>query len=155
MEDQREQPESTRSKRKERSKGRGEESSGTGVASFAQEARTIAEQQKAAGADRVARLGHAIHGAADEIGRELPQAAHYIHSAAQSLESVSSALRERSIGELASELKNLTKQQPATAFVGWVAAGFAISRFLKSSSSSSASSSSMTDDPSSMTSPLP
>jgi hypothetical protein len=155
MEDKREQPESARSKRKERSKGRGEAASGVGVASLADEARTLAEQQKAAGADRVARLGQAIHGAADEIGRELPQAAHYIHSAAQSLESVSSALRERSLGELASELKNLTKQQPATAFVGWVAAGFAISRFLKSSSSSSASSPSMTDSSSSMPSPTP
>ena len=155
MEDKREQPESARSKRKERSKGRGEAGSGMGVASLADEARTLAEQQKAAGADRVARLGQAIHGAADEIGRELPQAAHYIHSAAQSLESVSSALRERSLGELASELKNLTKQQPATAFVGWVAAGFAISRFLKSSSSSSATSPSMTDESSSMPSPTP
>ena len=96
----------------------------------------MAEQQKAAGAERVARLGQVVHGAADEIGRELPQAAQLIHSAAQGLENVSTALRERSIGELASELRSLTSRQPAAAFLGWVAAGFALSRFLKSSSSS-------------------
>jgi hypothetical protein len=94
----------------------------------------MAEQQKTAGAEHVARLGQAVHGAADEIGRELPQAGQLIHSAAQGLESVSTALRERSFGELASEFKSLTRRQPAAAFVGWVAAGFALSRFLKSSS---------------------
>jgi hypothetical protein len=64
----------------------------------------------------------------------LPQAAQIVHSAAQGLESVSKALRERSLGELGSELKSLTRRQPAAAFVGWVAAGFALSRFLKSGS---------------------
>jgi hypothetical protein len=105
------------------------------AASIAEEACSIAEQQKAAGAERVAQLSQAIHGAADEIGRELPQAGQFIHSAAQGLENVSTALRERSFGELASELKSVTSRQPAVAFVGWVAAGFALSRFLKSSSS--------------------
>lgn len=131
MEDNHEQPKTGELNREDRERGSG----GIGVASIAEEARSMAEQQKAAGAERVARLGQAVHGAADEIGRELPQAAQLIHSAAQGLESVSTALRERSIGELASELKSLTSRQPAAAFVGWVAAGFALSRFLKSSSS--------------------
>jgi hypothetical protein len=107
---------------------------GLEVASITEEARSMAEQQKAAGAERVARLGQAVHGAADEIGRELPQAAQIMHSAAQRLESVSEALRERSLGELGFELKSLTRRQPAATFVGWVAAGFALSRFLKSGS---------------------
>ncbi len=133
MEENREQPETSEDHRDDRTN-----TSGLGVASIAEEARLMAEQQKTAGAEHVARLGQAVHGAADEIGRELPQAAQLIHSAAQGLESVSTALRERSFGELASELKSLTRRQPAAAFVGWVAAGFALSRFLKSSSNAAA-----------------
>ena len=129
MEENREQPETSEDHHDDRTN-----TSGLGVASIAEEARLMAEQQKTAGAEHVARLGQAVHGAADEIGRELPQAGQFIHSAAQGLESVSTALRERSFGELASELKSLTRRQPAAAFVGWVAAGFALSRFLKSSS---------------------
>lgn len=130
MEDNHEQPETGELNHEDRER----RSDGIGVASIAEEARSMAEQQKAAGAESVARLGRAVHGAADEIGRELPQAAQFIHSAAQGLESVSTALKERSVGELASDLKSLTSRQPAAAFVGWVAAGFALSRFLKSSS---------------------
>jgi hypothetical protein len=147
MEENREQPETSEIKRKGGNGNTGEGASGLGVASLAEEARSMAEQQKAAGADHVARLGQAVHGAADEIGRELPQAAQLIHSAAQGLESVSTALRERSIGELASELKMLTKRQPAAAFVGWVAAGFALSRFLKSSASASSADRNTTSSP--------
>jgi hypothetical protein len=131
MEDNHEQPETGELNSDDRERSAGS----IGVASIAEEARSMAEQQKVAGAERVARLGRVVHGAADEIGRELPQAAQFIHSAAQGLDSVSTALRERSIGDLASELKSLTRRQPAVAFVGWVAAGFALSRFLKSSSS--------------------
>lgn len=136
MEENRELPERHDDDRSDRARRKNVH--GSEVASIAKEARSMAEQQKAAGAERVARLGQAVHGAADEIGRELPQAAQMIHSAAQGLESVSTALRERSFGELASELKSLTIRQPAAAFVGWVAAGFALSRFLKSSSSAAA-----------------
>jgi hypothetical protein len=130
MEDNHEQPETGELNHEDRERS----PAGIGVASIAEKARSTAEQQKAAGAERVARLGRAVHGAADEIARELPHAAQFIHSAAQGLESVSTALKERSVGELASELKSLTSRQPAAAFVGWVAAGFALSRFLKSSS---------------------
>jgi hypothetical protein len=135
MEENREQDTSDSSRNDRNGKAR--EGARGQIASFAEEARSMADQQKAAGAERVARLGQAVHGAAEEIGRELPQAAQFVHSAAQGLENISSALRERSIGELAAELKTLTKRQPAAAFVGWVAAGFALSRFLKSSASPS------------------
>jgi hypothetical protein len=144
MEENRELPERHDNDRSDRARSKNVQ--GSEVASIAEEARSMAEQQKAAGAERVARLGQAVHGAADEIGRELPQAAQMIHSAAQGLESVSTALRERSFGELASELKSLTRRQPAAAFVGWVAAGFALSRFLKSSSSAAASRNSMSSN---------
>ena len=92
-----------------------------------------ADEAKAKGIDHVAGVGRAVHGAADELGRELPQAAGYIHSVADRLESASSALRERSVEDLASSFNNFARRQPAAAFAGSVLAGFALSRFLKSS----------------------
>jgi predicted Zn-dependent protease len=101
-----------------------------GMASGVKEA---ADEAKAKGLDHVAGVGRAVHGAADELGRELPQAAGYIHSVADRLESASSALRERSVEDLASSFNNFARRQPAAAFAGSVLAGFALSRFLKSS----------------------
>jgi hypothetical protein len=91
------------------------------------------DEQKAAGANRIADLGNAVDSAADEIGKELPQAAPYIHSAAESLRSASSALRERSIEDLVTSFTTFAREQPASAFAGSLLAGFALSRFLKSS----------------------
>jgi hypothetical protein len=92
-----------------------------------------AEHAKAKGVDQMAGVAGAVHGAADELSRELPQAAGYIHSVADRLESASSALRERSLEDLVSSLNHFVRQQPAAAFAGSVLAGFALSRFLKSS----------------------
>jgi hypothetical protein len=92
-----------------------------------------AEDAKAKGVDQMAGVAGAVHGAADELSRELPQAAGYIHSVADRLESASSALRERSLEDLVSSLNRFTRRQPAAAFAGSVLAGFALSRFLKSS----------------------
>jgi len=98
------------------------------------EARDFAEERKAAGADNVARLGHAVHGAADQLANELPQAAGFIHSAAETLQGAASGLRERSIEDMAAGFSSFARRQPAAAFAGSVLAGFALARFLKSSS---------------------
>ncbi len=100
----------------------------------ADETRGFAEQEKAAGADNIARLGRAVHGAADQIGRELPQAAGFIHSAADTLQGAASSMRERSIEDLVANFRDFARRQPAAAFAGSVLAGFALARFLKSSS---------------------
>jgi ABC-type transporter Mla subunit MlaD len=102
----------------------------------ADETRDFAEQQKTAGADNMARLGEAVHGAADQLGRELPQAAGFIHSAADTLQGAASSMRERSIEDLVAGFRDFARRQPAAAFAGSVLAGFALARFLKSSSPS-------------------
>jgi hypothetical protein len=101
-----------------------------------EEARDFAEQQRTVGADNVERLGKAVHEAAEHIGRELPQAAGFIHSAADTLQSASSSLRERSVEDMAAAFGDFARRQPAVAFAGSVLAGFALARFLKSSSPS-------------------
>lgn len=42
----------------------------------------VADEAKAKGVDQMAGVSRAVHSAADELGRELPQAACYIHSVA-------------------------------------------------------------------------
>ena len=97
------------------------------------QARHLAEEQKAATADNVVRLSRAVHGAADQLGQELPQASGYIHSAADRLQSISKTLRERSVEDMVAGLGNFARRQPVAAFAGALLAGFALSRFLKSS----------------------
>jgi hypothetical protein len=100
---------------------------------LAEEARDFVEEKKAAGADNVSRLGRAVHGAADQLAKELPQAAGFIHSAAETLQDTSSTLRERSIEDIVGGFRDFARRQPAAAFAGSVLAGFALARFLKSS----------------------
>src|SRR5437763_914118 len=83
------------------------------------------------------------------IGRpvELPPAAvivgvlvaalRFVHAAASRLEEGASALRQRSIGDLMNTFTDLGKMEPLALFGGAVLAGFAISRFLKSSADNS------------------
>jgi hypothetical protein len=73
-----------------------------------------------------------VHKAADELGQQLPQAASFIHAAADRLDQASSALRERSVEDLMSGFNRFARRQPAAAFAGSVLAGFMLSRFLKS-----------------------
>jgi hypothetical protein len=100
----------------------------------AEETRDFAEEQKTTGADNMARLSSAVHGAAEQLGRELPQAAGFIHSAADTLQGASSRLRERSIEEMVASFRDFARRQPAAAFAGSVLAGFALARFMKASS---------------------
>jgi len=98
-----------------------------------QRARKIAERQKDAGADQIDGVARAVHGAAHEIERELPQAAGFVEDAAARLEGLAASVRQRSIDELLRGLNNFARAQPATLFGGAILAGFALSRFLKSS----------------------
>jgi hypothetical protein len=97
-------------------------------------ARTVAEQQKKTGADQIGGVARAIHGAANEIEQEMPHAAGFIHDAAAKLEGAADSLREHSVDDLIRSLNNFARSQPAAFFGGAVLAGFALSRFLKSSS---------------------
>ncbi|HEX5509302.1 MAG TPA: hypothetical protein VFX37_12430 [Pseudolabrys sp.] len=98
-----------------------------------EKARGAAEDAKAKGADQIAGMTRAVHGAADQLGEELPKAAGLIHAAAEKLEGASANLREKSVEDLVEGFTNFTRRQPAVAFAGAVLAGFALSRFLKSS----------------------
>src|SRR5438045_494836 len=97
------------------------------------QAREAAEEQKQAGAEQIGSVARAVHGAAGELEQELPHAAGYVHEAADRLDRAASALRERSVDDLFRSLSDFARSQPATFFGSAVFAGFALSRFLKSS----------------------
>ncbi len=84
-----------------------------GSVTVKQGARKLAEQQKQAGADQIGGVARAVQGAAREIEQKMPQAAGFIHDAGS--------------------LNDFARTQPAVFFGGAVLAGFALSRFLKSS----------------------
>jgi len=94
-----------------------------------------AEARKAEGAERIKGFSRAVHGAADQIGKEIPQAADYVHEAASRIESAADELRNRSVEDLISGFTRFARQQPAAAFAGAVLAGFVLSRFLKTARS--------------------
>ena len=93
----------------------------------------VAEQQKDAGADQVGHLARAMHGAASSLETEMPQIANYVHDAGQKLEKLATDLRHGSVDELMDKFGRYAKDQPALVFGGAMVAGFALTRFLKSS----------------------
>lgn len=94
----------------------------------------VAESQKERGAARLNNLADIVHGAALELEKEMPRGAKYVHGAASKLEVAAEKLRTQNADELLSGLGSLARRQPMTFFGGALLAGFAISRFLKSSS---------------------
>jgi hypothetical protein len=99
---------------------------------LADRARDLAEDQKSQGAERLGGVARAVHSAASEIERDLPQAAGYIHEAADRLQRASSAVRNQSVEEIITAIDDFARRQPVAFFGGSVLAGFVLSRFLKS-----------------------
>ena len=95
--------------------------------------RQAAEQQKRAGADQMTGVAHAMEAAAGELQQQMPMAAQYVEDVAGQLGAMASALRERSIDDMLGNVADFARKQPALFFSGAVAAGFALSRFAKSS----------------------
>ncbi|MEK9285616.1 MULTISPECIES: hypothetical protein [unclassified Bradyrhizobium] len=93
----------------------------------------LAERQKQAGANQIDQVAQAVHGAADELQQQMPKAAEFAHAAASRIEEGADALRDRSLRDLMSTFNDLGRKEPLALFGGAALAGFAISRFLKSS----------------------
>lgn len=100
---------------------------------IANNARSMAEEQKARGAERIGSLAQAIHGAADEIAQEVPLAANYVHTAAEKLDNASKLLREKSVEDLMEMATDFAEERPYVFLGGAVAAGFVLMRLLRSS----------------------
>jgi hypothetical protein len=91
-----------------------------------------AEMEKDRGAAAMRGFAKAIRTAAGDLDGQSPEIARHFRGAAGSVESFSDNLRSRSVGDLFSAATDLARKQPAAFFAGAVVAGFALSRFLKS-----------------------
>jgi hypothetical protein len=89
-----------------------------------------AERQRPIGANQIDQVTEVVHGAVDELE-------HQVKAAASRLEEGAGALRDRSLRDLMGTFNDFGRKEPFAVFAGAVLAGFAISRFLKSSSENS------------------
>lgn len=96
-----------------------------------EQAAELAEQQKKSSATRLQSLAEAVHGAADQVGKEQPKAAEVIHKGAIQIEKASRALKDNTLEDLARMANKAAHDRPIAFIVGSMAAGFAISRFLR------------------------
>jgi vacuolar-type H+-ATPase subunit E/Vma4 len=103
------------------------------AADVGHEIKEAAEEQKARGAEAMQGFARAISSAASEIENQSPAVARYVRDAAKQVDDLSSNIRGRSVTELMQAATDLARSQPAVFFAGAMAAGFALSRFLKSS----------------------
>lgn len=95
-----------------------------------------AEQQKTRGVEAIHGFARAITAAASELERQSPHIAQYVREAAHRVEGLSSNISGRDVQELMKAASDLARSQPLLFIGGAVAAGFALSRFLKSSAKS-------------------
>jgi hypothetical protein len=93
----------------------------------------VAEEQKVRGAEAIQGFARAINSAAQELEGQSPGVARFIRDTAAQVDTLSNNLRGRSATELMGAATDLARSQPAVFFAGAMAAGFALSRFLKSS----------------------
>jgi hypothetical protein len=98
-----------------------------------QKAKTLAEDQKAASADKLKQVAQAIGNAAGNLEGELPMTARTIREAADGLEQVSANLKNSSMEDLTGTVGSFARSQPVAFFGGAVLAGIVLARFLKSS----------------------
>ena len=114
---------------------------GKQVATFAREVGhelgATAEKQRVRGADAITAFSRAMKAAAGELQEQSPAVAKHARHAARSIEGLSHSIRDRSATELMQSATDAARLQPALFFAGAIAAGFTLSRFLKSSATHS------------------
>jgi hypothetical protein len=93
----------------------------------------VASEQISAGADHLRTAAQAVNGAARELESNMPEFAGYVRDIGSRLETFASDIRDGSVDDLLSRIGEFSKNQPALMFGGAMIAGFALSRFLKSS----------------------
>jgi len=90
------------------------------------------EDQKKAGAERLAQFAKAALTAANQLTRDSPEVAGYIRGAAEQVQGFSEQLRTRNAKELFNDFQSFARQHPSAFLGATVLTGFALSRFFKS-----------------------
>jgi len=96
-------------------------------------AETMLDDRREAGAEQVESTARAVHDAASQLEDSVPGVARYVHEAASAIEEVSRTLRDSSPGEMVGRIEELARRQPVAFFGTAMLAGFALTRFARSS----------------------
>jgi len=96
-------------------------------------AESLAEEQKAMGAEKASKFAQAIRHAAQDLEGASPEVARHVRGAADSVQGIAAALRDRSAGQLLEDATAFARRQPTVFFGVAALAGFALARFMKSS----------------------
>jgi hypothetical protein len=92
-----------------------------------------AEDQKSRGIDAMRAFAGAVNTAAQQLEQQSPQVARHVREAAERLQGLSANIEGRNLNELMRGAADMARSHPTMFFAGAIAAGFALSRFLKSS----------------------
>jgi hypothetical protein len=103
------------------------------ASNVADELETSGEDQKRRGAETMRAFAGAVEHAAAELDQQSPLVARQFRTAARKVDGFSRSLRDRSVRNLVNDASDLARRQPLWFFGGAIIAGFALSRFLKSS----------------------
>lgn len=97
--------------------------------------RTMFDQRKETAVGQVDNVTNVIRSTASQLhGQGQDQVAHYVEMLADQLETLSTRLREKDLDTLIDDVQGVARRAPGTFFIGAVAAGFLLARFIKSSS---------------------
>lgn len=92
---------------------------------------SAANERKQRTAEQVGGVAEAVRAAARSLDRsQIPTAARYVDRAAEQVEDLARALRERRWGELVGDIESVARRQPVAFVIGALAVGFLIGRFL-------------------------
>lgn len=92
------------------------------------------EDRKSTAAGEISDVAGALRASADRLQQEQhDQAGRYVALAADGLDRFAGSLRERELGDLLKDAEQFARRQPGVFIGGAIAAGFMLSRFLKSS----------------------
>jgi len=85
------------------------------------------------GADALGSFVRAMHAAAQEVEPEAPGLARTLDDVARNVDGFADTIRGRTISELVSSAAKLARRNPTIFLAGTILAGFAVSRFVRSS----------------------
>ncbi len=110
---------------------------GTPSSPLGEKAKSLAERQMTAGVGAIDSVGRVVRKVAEDLETELPAVAPYVAEAASGIESASTTIRDRSVGQIVEMVSDFGRKQPATFMAGAVALGLLLSRFVKSGAGAS------------------
>ena len=104
------------------------------VASEAKEkGKSAIERQKDSAAGDLDAAADALRSGADRLQQDHPQAGRFVEYAAERLEKFGQQMRTKDLDTMLDDAMQMARRSPAAFFAGSVAAGFLLSRFVKSS----------------------